>query len=300
MHIGVTVLKWVSRRSCATISRISNFFYHVLFKLIGYRKEVVVTNLKNSFPEKSDQEIEDITQRFFRFLADMFMEAIKFISMSDAEFSERFKTVNIEESNQYFDQGKSIVTVLGHYGNWEYLVSGYARDSKHTILGVYKPLSDPNYEALLATYRTRYGMVLVPLYDAYPIIEEYIKKGEKVAIMLIGDQTPLANRGYWMDFLNQDTPVFRGAEKLAVQYDLPVVFATLDRVKRGYYEMRFEPVFTQPRETEEGEITEFHTKKLEAQIKAKPYLWLWSHKRWTHKRPADTPDRFISKRYPGQ
>lgn len=300
MHVGVAVVKWVSRRSFNTIYRISNFFYHVLFKLIGYRRDVVVTNLRNSFPEKNEAEIELITQKFFRFLADMFMEAIKFITMSHNDFAQRFKTINIEVPNQFYDQGKSIVTVLGHYGNWEYLVSGYARDAKHTILGVYKPLSDPNYEALLATYRTRYGMVLVPMYNAYPIIEEYINKGEKVAIMLIGDQTPLKDRGYWMDFLHQDTPVFRGAEKLAVQYNLPVVFATLDRVKRGFYEMRFETVFENPRKTEEGEITEFHTKKLEAQIKAKPHLWLWSHKRWKHKRPADTPDRFISKRFPGQ
>jgi KDO2-lipid IV(A) lauroyltransferase len=192
------------------------------------------------------------------------------------------------------------VTVLGHYGNWEYLVTAYSRDTKHTVLGVYKPLSNPNFEKLLTEYRTRYGMVLVPLFDAYAIIKEYTDKGEKVAIMLIGDQTPAADRGYWMDFLHQDTPVFRGAEKLAKDYNFPLLFATLDQTGRGQYSMSFETVFENPRETEEGEITEFHTKKLEKQIRAKPHLWLWSHKRWKHTRPADTPDRFISKRFPGQ
>ena len=299
MHVGVSLVKFISKRSFRTIYGLSDLMYVLFFKWIGYRREVVITNLTNAYPQKTKEEISDIANQFFRFLADMFLEAIKFISMSDADFSQRFKTVNIQVPDAFFDQGKSIVTVLGHYGNWEYLVSGYARDTKHTVLGVYKPLSNPHFEKLLATYRTRYGMVLVPLYDAYDIVGDYLARGEKVAIMLIGDQTPAANRGYWMDFLNQDTPVFRGAEKFAVTYNLPVVFATLDQTKRGHYEMHFETVFENPRETQEGEITEFHTKKLEAQINKKPHLWLWSHKRWKHQRPANTPDRFISKRFPG-
>mgnify|MGYP000489133592 CR=1 FL=1 len=300
MHIGVAVTKAFSRLPWSVLYGISTFMYWVFFKGIGYRKKVVWNNLKNSFPEKSDQEIQQISNRFFRFLADMFMESIKAITMPEKDWQNGFQTSNVDLPNSYFDKGQSIVTVLGHYGNWEYLVTAYSRDTKHTVLGVYKPLSNPHFEKLLASYRTRYGMVLVPLYDAYEIIQEYIDRGEKIAIMLIGDQTPAADRGYWMDFLNQDTPVFRGAEKLARQYDFPVLFAKLDRTQRGQYQMGFETIFEKPRETEEGEITEFHTKKLEEQIIAKPYLWLWSHKRWKHQRPADTPSRFISKRFPGK
>lgn len=298
MHIGVSVSKAFSRLPWSIMYAISTAMYWVVFRGIGYRKKVVRTNLEKSFPEKSSQEISDISNHFFRFLADMFMESVKAITMDDKDWTNGFATTNVEVPDSFYDKGQSIVTVLGHYGNWEYLVTAYARDTKHTVLGVYKPLSDPNFEKLLASYRTRFGMVLVPLYDAYEIIEEYMNKGEMVAIMLIGDQTPAADRGYWMDFLNQDTPVFRGAEKLAKQYNLPVVFASLDLVSRGRYEMSFETVFENPQNTQEGEITEFHTKKLEKQIVSKPYLWLWSHKRWKHKRPADTPSRFISKRFP--
>jgi KDO2-lipid IV(A) lauroyltransferase len=300
VNIGVSISKAFSRLPWSFLYGVSTFMYWVVFRGIGYRKEVVITNLKNSFPNKSESEIQVISNNFFRFLADMFMESVKAITMSNKDWARGFKTTNVNVPNAFYDQGKSIVTVLGHYGNWEYLVAAYARDTKHTVLGVYKPLSNPDFEKLLATYRTQFGMVLVPLFDAYDIVGDYLKRGEKVAIMLIGDQTPAANRGYWMDFLNQDTPVFRGAEKFAVDYDLPVVFATLDQTDRGQYEMSFETVFENPKETEPGEITEFHTKKLEKQILAKPHLWLWSHKRWKHKRPADTPDRFISKRFPGK
>ncbi len=300
MNIGVSVSKAFSRLPWVVLYGISDLMYWVVFRFIGYRKEVVLTNLKNSFPDKSKMEIQLISNNFFRFLADMFMESVKSITMNDIDWTNGFKTINVNVPDKYYDQGKSIVTVLGHYGNWEYLVTAYARDTKHTVLGVYKPLSNPDFEKLLASYRTRFGMVLVPLYDAYEIVDEYINRGEKVAIMLIGDQTPAANRGYWMDFLNQDTPVFRGAEKFALDYDLPVVFAKLDQTSRGQYAMSFETIFEKPRETQEGEITEFHTKKLEEQIVAKPHLWLWSHKRWKHTRPADTPERFISKRFPGK
>ena len=300
MNIGVSVSKAFSRLPWSILYGVSTFMYWVVFRGIGYRKEVVITNLKNAFPDKSDQEVQEISNNFFRYLADLFIESVKAITMSEKDWQNGFKTTNIDIPNSFYDQGKSIVTVLGHYGNWEYLVSAYARDSKHTILGVYKPLSNPDFEKLLAQYRTRFGMVLVPLYDAYEIIQGYMDRDEKVAIMLIGDQTPAANRGYWMDFLNQDTPVFRGAEKLAKQYNLPVVFDSLDLTSRGRYTMDFETVYETPQDTEEGEITEGYTKKLEKQIIAKPHLWLWSHKRWKHTRPADTPDRFISKRFPGK
>ena len=300
MSIGVSVSKAFSRLPWSVLYGVSTFMYWVVFRGIGYRKDVVITNLKNSFPDKSDQEIQEISNNFFRYLADLFMESVKAITMSEKDWQRGFKTTNMHIPNAYYDQGKSIVTVLGHYGNWEYLVSAYARDTKHTVLGVYKPLSNPDFEKLLAQYRTRFGMVLVPLYDAYDIIQEYMDRDEKVAIMLIGDQTPAANRGYWMDFLNQDTPVFRGAEKLVKQYNLPVVFASLDLTSRGEYTMDFETVYENPQDTAEGEITEVYTKKLEQQIIAKPHLWLWSHKRWKHTRPADTPGRFISKRFPGK
>lgn len=300
MNIGVSISKAFSRLPWSVLYFISTLMYWLVFRGIGYRKKVVWNNLKNSFPNKTDQEIQSISNDFFRFLADMFIESVKAITMDDKDWKRGFSTVNVEVADAFYDQGKSIVTVLGHYGNWEYLVTAYARDTKHTVLGVYKPLSNPDFEKLLAQYRTRFGMVLVPIYDAYEIVDRYIQSGEKVAIMLIGDQTPAADRGYWMNFLNQDTPVFRGAEKFAKMYDLPVVFATLDLVKRGQYAMHFETVFEFPKLTEEGEITETYTKLLEKQIFAKPYLWLWSHKRWKHKRPADTPERFISKKYPGK
>lgn len=300
MNIGVEITKACSRLPWKILFGLSSLTYIIVFKLIGYRRKVVISNLKNAFPDKSPQEITIIAHHFFRFLADMMVETVKAISMSKKEWSRAFNTSNIDLPNSYYEKGKSTITVLGHYGNWEYLVSAYSRDAKHTILGVYKPLHNSAFEKLFASYRCKFGMVLVPLSEAYETIEKYLSKGELISIMLIGDQTPSADRGYWMDFLNQDTPVFKGAEKLAVKYDLPVIYASLDRTHRGRYTMSFKTLFEHPKDTMEGEITEIQTKTLEAQIMNKPHLWLWSHKRWKHKRPKNTPERFISKRYPGK
>lgn len=298
MHIGVSSIKIISRLPWRVLYMFSTLIYWLIFRIIGYRKDTVRTNLHKSFPNQTRSQIHEISNDYFKYLADLIIESIKSITMSEKDWLDGFKVENIELPNAYFDKGQSIIIVLGHYGNWEYMVTALSKYSKHTILGVYKPLSNPHFEALLASYRTRYGMVLVPHYDAYEIIKKHTVAGEKVAILLIGDQTPAINRGYWMDFLHQDTPVFRGTEKLAKSYNFPILFAELDLVKRGKYIMTFEPLFMRPKETQEGEITEAHTKKLEQQIIQKPYLWLWSHKRWKHIRPANTPIRFISKRFP--
>ena len=300
MNIGVEITKAFSRLPLKVLFGLSTLTYFIFFRLIGYRRKVVIANLKNSFPTKTSKEIVLIANQFFRFLADMMVETVKAISMSNKEWSKAFKTTNINLPNSYYEKGKSTITVLGHYGNWEYLVSAYSRDAKHTILGVYKPLHNSAFEKLFASYRCKFGMVLVPLNEAYETIEKYLQKGELISIMLIGDQTPSADRGFWMDFLNQDTPVFKGAEKLAIQYNLPVIYAALDRVNRGEYKMSFKLLFEEPKKTKEGEITEAHVKALEKQIGTKPHLWLWSHKRWKHRRPADTPEQFISKKYPGK
>ena len=298
MNIGVEITRLLSKLPWKILFAFSTAIYWLLFKIIGYRKAVVFNNIRNSFPLKTEKEVKQISKQFFRFLADMMVESVKAISMSEKDWAKAFKTTNIDLPNSYFEKGQSTVTVLGHFGNWEYLVSAYSRDAKHTILGVYKPLHNEGFEKLFASYRCKFGMVLVPLTKAYEVVGDYLKRGEKVSIMLIGDQTPSADRGYWMNFLNQDTPVFRGAEKFAVQYNLPVIYASLDRVKRGEYSMSFKLLFDEPKKTKEGEITEAHVKALEQQIVRKPHLWLWSHKRWKHKRPANTPERFISKRYP--
>ena len=110
------------------------------------------------------------------------------------------------------------------------------------------------------------------------------QKNELTVTAFIADQTPSYLDTYWTRFLNQDTPVFRGAEVIAGKLDYPVVYARVKKIKRGYYEISAETLTDHSRETKNGEISEIHTKKLEADIIAQPAYWLWSHRRWKHKR----------------
>ena len=109
-------------------------------------------------------------------------------------------------------------------------------------------------------------------------------KNEVNATAFIADQTPSPEGAYWTTFLNQDTPVFWGTEKIAQKLNYPVVYVTVSRVKRGYYEVNTEYLVKEPKNTKEGEISELHTRKLEQDIIAQPEIWLWSHRRWKHKR----------------
>ena len=104
------------------------------------------------------------------------------------------------------------------------------------------------------------------------------------AYAFVSDQTPSPQKAHWMNFLNQDTAVFTGVEKIAQKLDLPVVYIAIERTKRGYYHIQPEVLFENPKATKEGEIMKTFMKRLEKDIQANPQYWLWSHRRWKHKR----------------
>lgn len=291
--------KAISKLPYPVLYFLSDVLYTILFRLIGYRKDVIVTNLKKSFPEKSESEIKKITNTFSKYLCDLILEGIKTHSMSRKEINERLVVENPEVVNDWYDKGKSVVVVLGHYGNWEYGSLGFSTVSKHKLKVIYKPLTDKGFDKFMYESRTRFGAECVPMKETYKSIAEDKINGNLFCLGLVGDQAPSPHKGYWMEFLNQDTPVFVGCEKISRKYDYPIVFAEINRVKRGFYTLTFKNIHTNPASTENGEVTELHAKILEEAIKNKPDIWVWSHKRWKHKQmPDDLPAEQISVKYP--
>ena len=276
----------------------SDILYFILFRTIGYRKEIVLANLKNSFPEKSITEIKHISNKFFQFLADLIMEGLKIYSISEKELRKRMLITNIEEVNELYDKGKSVIIVCAHIGNFEYGAQRFTLDAKHQVNTVYKPLSNKTFDDFLKESRSRFGTNLVPDRKTYEVLKKEKNEGILSASGLVSDQAPSPRKGYWMEFLNQDTPVFMGCEKISKMYDLAIVYGEVDRIKRGEYIMDFKVLFENPNDTKPGEITEIFTKIIEESIRRKPELWLWSHKRWKHKMPENLPESQISKKYP--
>jgi len=261
---------------------LSDIIFLIMYRVIGYRKEVVFTNLKNSFPNKSKQELKKIMSDFYRHLCDIIMESVKGFTISEKQLRKRLIIKNPEFSNYFADKGQSIIFVGGHYNNWEICAQAFAMYSNHKCIGIYKPLSNAFINEKIYTSRSKYGMHLISMKQTKKSFEE---GNEAKAIVFGSDQNPAnPKRAHWMQFLNQDTSVLFGVERYAKEYNWPVVFVSISKVKRGHYEVEYSLITDKPTEQPHGKITEDFTKRLEQDIINQPQYWLWSHKRWKHKR----------------
>ena len=257
----------------------SDILYFLLFHIIKYRRKVVELNLKNSFPEKTVADRLDIEKKFYKHLSDLILESIKTLSISPKSMKKRFVFSNLNELTKYFEQGKSVIAVSGHYGNWEWGPLATAYELKEKVLVVYKPLSDKRFDNLINKMRSRFGAILVPMKHTLRKIIEY--NTQPHVLVLVGDQTPPREESqYFINFLNQPTAIFLGVEKIAVRTNKPVIYFSINKTKRGYYECLIKPLVEIPDQTKEYEITNIHTQVLENIIRKNPEYWLWSHKRW--------------------
>ena len=264
---------------------VSDFINFIVFKVIGYRQKVIERNLKNAFPEKSDEEINTIQKKFNRFFCDLSLETFKSLTISKKEALKRCKFKDTKLLDELYAQKKKVIFVLGHYGNWELGGAGMSAQSKYQLYVIYHPLTNKYFNELIIKMRTRLGTKLITMNDTFRKMITLRDNEEISATAFIADQTPSPKNAYWTTFLNQETPVFWGTEVIASKLNYPLIYIKIDQVKRGYYEMTAEMLCENPKDTQKGEISELHTKRLEKDIIEKPELWLWSHRRWKHKKP---------------
>lgn len=268
---------------------ISDFLYLVLYKIIGYRRKVVFNNIQNSFPEKSKKEVLEIESKFYSHLCDLIVESIKAFTISAEEATKRMKDRDLSIMNKYAKQGRHAVMVGGHYGSWELIAITAGITLPYKPLALYTPLKNKFMNDKITQSRSKYGLGMMPIKSIKDQLNELDNK-EPFAVIFGADQSPRkSQRAYWMKFLNQETGVQFGTEKFAKEFDAVVIFANIYKMKRGYYEVDYQLITDTPKETEDGFITESHTKLLEQVIIKQPEYWLWSHKRWKHKRPKDQP-----------
>lgn len=262
---------------------VSDFFYFLLYYVIGYRKKVVMNNLKNSFPNKNEKERKHIARKFYRHFTDLIFESLKNFSISEKEALKRMKSINHEVVNKFYREGRSVILCGGHYGNWELWAMAAAGSLEHPVYGIYKELSNKFFDDKMHESRGRYGLFLLATKNVTRKLEEM--KDEAIASVYGFDQSPgNPRKAFWMDFLNQDTPCSFGPEKFAVKYNSPVIYVHLEKIKRGYYQVTYEELFDQPADMGHGEIITKINKVLETDIRKNPNIWLWTHRRWKHKR----------------
>jgi len=264
----------------------SDFLYFITFHIIGYRKKVVYTNLKNAFPNKDKDEIDKIARKFYKHFCDIIFETLKELHMSEAEMMKRVRYINSELTNEFFNQKRSIIAVVGHYGNWEWL-TGFSLHTPYHGTSLYKPLNNRHFNKVFGKMRSRFGTEMIPMKQALRSIIRNKRENRLTINCYISDQSPVREElDYFTRFLNQDTAVFLGIEKLAIKFNLPVVYFKMKKIKRGYYEVEIIDIAKKPKETVPNEITEKHVRLLEETILEEPAYWLWSHRRWKFK-PSD-------------
>ena len=265
----------------------SYLLYLVLYYIVSYRRKVVAENLKNSFPEKSEEELKTIEKKFYRHLADLLIETFKLTHMSKAEQKKRFTYSNIEVIDRLREDKRDIIAVLGHYNNWEWptLLPYYL---KYIIIIIFKPLQNKYFNGFINRQRSKFGIVLTPTSQVIREIINYRKNNINTLSVFISDQIPAkGDIKFWTKFLNQDTAVFSGAGKIAAKYDMAIVFFHIQKVKRGYYNLDIELLLEHTEGLSEDLITETHVRRLEEIIREKPEYWIWSHRRWKHKKPVE-------------
>lgn len=262
---------------------LSDFLAWFTAVVVRYRRPVVKANLEASFPEMTDKQRWKIARGFYRNFTDIMVESFKMLSMNPKLIPSRVKILNPELLQQYINDGKSIIAVSGHYCNWEWMGVGLKAITGMRALATYKPLSSELMERLMKEIRQLNGTELITMKQTFRTVSS---STVPVISLLVSDQAPHPDNAYWTEFLHQDTPVFLGAERIAKSTGHVVVFLAMRRVRRGHYTLEIQELTQTPQTEPEHAITEMHLRALERLILEHPSNWLWSHKRWKHKRPA--------------
>ncbi|OIQ37639.1 MAG: lipid A biosynthesis acyltransferase [Bacteroidetes bacterium MedPE-SWsnd-G1] len=269
---------------------ISDFLSIILYYLIGYRKKVVLENLKLALPEKSEMELLKIRRKFYTHFTDVFMEMIKSITISKKAVNKHFVFENIHFINDLAKKGKSIVVVGGHYANWEWLLTLSDRIEHHAF-AVYSPIGNKYFDRMMKKNRSKFGTNLIKPKLARKTYRDNKANGVLSLNGLVSDQSPLLKRTrYWTTFLNVKVPIHVGAELIAKELDQSVIFYEVSKIKRGYYKCNFKVLAENPNEFPDYQITDMFLREVENQIKKAPQYYFWTHKRFKHK---DKFDEFL-------
>lgn len=282
--ISYPFLFLISKLPFRSLYLLSDALRILVFNFLGYRKQVIINNLKLALPHLTDKERNTIKKSFQRHFCDLFLEIIKSMGMSKKEMLKRFQIKNIEVLTQFEKQNRSAFIICGHYASWEWMMSlGY--HMKHVGYGLYKPIGNPYFDKLIKKIRSKHNAYMIPIQTAISIITAKEQNNERGVYGFASDQSPRPKPlSYWRSFMGIEVPVYTGAERLARSLNIPVLFGKINRVKRGFYEVEFKVISDQSASTKEYFITDTFTTWLEEQITADPSQYLWTHKRFKYAR----------------
>lgn len=258
---------------------LSDVVYFFLYYVFGYRRKIVISNLKIAFPDKGDKELEKISKKFYHNLTDTFVEIIKLVTMSDKTFAKRC-TGDFSIIDRLISEGKNVQLHAGHQFNWE-MGSLFMSRSIKTIptYAVYIPIPGRAVERLFLKIRERYGTKFIRATEFKQKREEIFK--ERFAIFLGADQNPgNPSNGYWQNYFTKSAPFISGPEVGGIKNNAAIIFVRSKIIKRGHYNLECTLCTTNAESTGYGEITRAFRDFLEKIIREEPDNYLWTHRRW--------------------
>lgn len=248
--------------------------------VVKYRAAVVRQNLKNAFPTYTNAALKELEKKFYLNFCDVLLENLKLNSISKSTVRKRMKFLNPAVFSDLAETGKGVMLIGAHYNNWEWMALSLSTYLNEKMFSVYKPLNNKLSDRLMLNARARFGANIIPMQQFPKVV---LKNKNRGAVhLMVADQSPHRSKlDFFCTFLNQDTPVYLGAEKLMKAANLNLYFVEVHRVKRGFYEMKIVPLNEQST-NEKGQATKMHLSHLEKMIINSPESWLWSHRRWKH------------------
>ena len=262
---------------------LSDGLYLIIYYILRYRRQVVHRNLVSAFPEKDAQEIGQIERDFFHWFCDYLVETIKMMTISREEMRRRMVFKGTDVIDRLVEEGVSCGVMLGHYCNWEWISTlPLAVSEKGVCAELYHPIENVDFNNLFLYIRQRFGSVCIPMEETLRHIVRYQHEGKPLVIGYIADQKPnWRNIHLWTHFLNHETPVFTGSERIIKRTRQAFFYGDVRRVKRGYYECEFKLIERHSETIPDYQLTERYLQELERTIRREPGLWLWSHDRWS-------------------
>lgn len=263
---------------------LSDFLSFILLRVVKYRVDVVRYNLKSSNLKLTEKDIKKLIKNFYSHFCDIYLEMIKLDRMNKIDVEKRLKVLNPEIANKYLKEDKSVILLVSHYGGYEWCTAlDYFFEYK--VAAIYTPLKDKELENLTIKSRARHGMKLISRYNALNDIRDLEKSGCNYMYGFMADQSPQIRKiNYWTKFLGVEVPAFTGAERMAKELNIPVVFAKMSKLSRGKYQMRLQLITENPNEFKDFEITEKYLRLVEKQIHENPDYYFWTHNRFKHRK----------------
>ncbi len=262
----------------------STFFYIIIYYIVGYRKTIVRQNIRFAYPMITQKELKKIEQKFYQYLCDIFFETAKLSLWDEKQIKKHIQFDNLYPVEETLKNGKSISLFLGHYGNWEWVSSLGLWIDKNIDKGqIYKQLTDPISDRIMAENRSRFGVKCIEMRQTLRWVADKHQHNRTSITGYIADQSPTQEEAkFYVDFMNKRVPALVGAEKITKRYDFDAYYLDMQRTKRGYWKAEFVKLHPNPKDLADYELTEIFYRQLTQTIYRQPQYYLWTHNRFKH------------------